>query len=199
MTLLELVHPRETRKLPIQCLQDTCTLFIQAPNLLNAPYSLKSRVSLEDFRDFAAALEDRPLQITAKIFAGLLRLCDEFGFESLSVRLSDFLRSGDRELRLRVQRLEEGALARERQLERLEQELGHGASSEDDLSRRLGAAIERISQLEASISDLMSEIAGLRGRGEIAGVTPPAAEVAPPPEPLLDSVVTSLLPSGRSS
>jgi hypothetical protein len=198
MTLLELVHPRETHKLPIQRLHDTCTLFTQAPNLLNAPYSLKSRASLQDFRAFAAALEDRPLRITAQNFAGLLRLCDEFGFESLSVRLSDFLRSGDRELRLRVQRLEEGALARERQLERLEEELGHRLRSEADLSRRLDAAVDRISRLEASISDLMSEIEGLRGRGVIEVVPPPAPEVAPPPaappEPLLDSVVASLLP-----
>jgi hypothetical protein len=115
MTFLEIIHPRETRKLPKQRLQDACTLFTQDAPLLNGQYTLTSRVSLQDFRAFVAALE--------KNFTGLLHLCDEFGFEDLSVRLSDFLRSGDRELRRRVLLLEEGAIVRERQIERLEQEV----------------------------------------------------------------------------
>jgi hypothetical protein len=76
-------------------------LFTKDASLLRAPYTLKSIVSLADFRDFVTALADRPHRITSTYFAGLLRLCEEFGSESLSARLSDFQPLGDRGMRLR--------------------------------------------------------------------------------------------------
>jgi hypothetical protein len=125
MALLDLVHAQETRKVPTQRLQETCTLFRPDSSLLTRPYVLKSRVSVGDFRDFIAAVDDRRPLITPRNFAGLLRLCDEFGFEDLSSRLSVFLRSGDQELRRRVLSLEAREIARDRQIEGLEIELRH--------------------------------------------------------------------------
>jgi small GTP-binding protein len=210
MDLLELVHPRETHKVPTQRLKDTCTLFGQDPSLLTHPYTLKSRVDLADFRDFVAALKDGRPSITPKSFAGLWRLCDEFGFEDLSSRLSDFVCSGDRELRRRVLSLEERELVRERQIEGLEIELGHRIASEADLSRRLAQAVDRISLLENSISSLTSEIEDLKRRplfsqpdgGGSVDERPPVrageseSERLPGtvPTPGLDSVIPSLFP-----
>jgi hypothetical protein len=80
-------------------LQNHCTIFQQDLTLLERPYNLKSAVCVTDFRDFVAAIEDRPVTITVKNFPGLFRLSDEFEFGVLSGRLFDFLRGGDEELR----------------------------------------------------------------------------------------------------
>jgi hypothetical protein len=161
MASVELVHPSETRTIPRQRLQDTCVIFQQDPALLDRPYTLKSKIELEIFHDFLAALEDRPLTITQTNFPGLLRLCDEFGFDDLSERLSEFLRDEDRELRRRVLSLEEGELFREQQVRTIEAELARGAGSASDMSSSLNYALDRIARLEMSIGALTSEVDGL--------------------------------------
>jgi hypothetical protein len=50
-------------------------------------------VSLEDFRDSVSALEAKPININDRNFPGLSQLSEEFGFQSLSKKLSAHRRS----------------------------------------------------------------------------------------------------------
>jgi hypothetical protein len=93
--MTRLSHPNETVELQAQVLTRECTLFRANPSLIDVPYSLKSVVSVADFREFIATLSGRPISITNDNFTGLSLLCKEFGFDSLSSRLSEFRSSPD--------------------------------------------------------------------------------------------------------
>jgi hypothetical protein len=84
--------------------------------LMATPYALKSSVSVADFRQFISALEGGAVAITKENVGGLSLLCDEFGFEELAAKLSEFRRlpafkdvptTKDTEARLRLSALEE--------------------------------------------------------------------------------------------
>jgi hypothetical protein len=92
---LELVHPREALKIPIQTLVLKCNLFADDPKLARTPYSVRAPVSVDDFRQFVLALEDQDVEVTNMNFGGLSLLCDEFRFAALSERLSAFRQSPD--------------------------------------------------------------------------------------------------------
>jgi small GTP-binding protein len=159
----QLLHPNEARNVSKQRLQDTCARFQQDPNLCDRPYTVQSKVRLEDFRDFVAALEERPMVIAPKNFPGLFRLCDEFGFELLSERLSEFLRSRDRKLREIVSTLENRKLCQECAVVALERELTDRLASEAELSRLLALGLDRLEGFEVEIGHLGSEVERLKG------------------------------------
>jgi hypothetical protein len=49
--------------------------------------------ALEDFQDFVSSLEDKPITTNDRNFPGLSQLSEEFGFQSLSKKLSTHRRS----------------------------------------------------------------------------------------------------------
>jgi hypothetical protein len=93
MSLVELVHPQGSRQVSVVPLITKCDLFKNNPGLAIAPYQVQSGVSLEDFRDFLSALEDKPININDRNFPGLSQLSEEFGFQVLSMKLSTHRRS----------------------------------------------------------------------------------------------------------
>jgi hypothetical protein len=56
-------------------------------------YTVRSQVSLSDFRIFVSALEGASVSITKDNLGGLSRLCEEFNFVKLGRRLSHFRES----------------------------------------------------------------------------------------------------------
>jgi hypothetical protein len=88
MSLVELVHPQGSHQVSVVPLLNKCYLFKNNLALAIAPYRLQSEVSLEAFRDFVSALEDKPINIKDRNFPGLSQLSEEFGFQSLSKKLS---------------------------------------------------------------------------------------------------------------
>jgi retron-type reverse transcriptase len=68
-----------------------CILFQKNTVLVLHAYRVQSPVSPSIFRDFISALEENAINITYRNFAELKRLCEEFGFAAIEVRLSDFL------------------------------------------------------------------------------------------------------------
>jgi hypothetical protein len=93
MALVELVHPQGSHQVSVVPLIKKCDLFKNNPGLAIAPSRVESRVSLEDFRDCIAALEDKPINIKDRNFPGLSQLSEEFGFQALSMKLSAHRRS----------------------------------------------------------------------------------------------------------
>jgi hypothetical protein len=72
-----------------------CTLFRNNLALAASPYRVNSSVALKVFRLFLEAVECKEIQITKQNVADLSQLCTEFGFESLSRKISAFLDSPD--------------------------------------------------------------------------------------------------------
>jgi hypothetical protein len=75
-----------------------CDTFKLKPNLLQRPYVVKSQVSLDVFKDFLSALEDKGLIITSENFDGLSDLSLEFGFGHLSSDLAQWQESQESEV-----------------------------------------------------------------------------------------------------
>jgi hypothetical protein len=90
MAEVVLVHPLALCQVSDQSLLQKCDLFTHDPKLKDSPYTLKSQVSLADFRAFVSALEGTPITITNKNLTGLSRLCDEFHFRDLAAQLLHF-------------------------------------------------------------------------------------------------------------
>jgi hypothetical protein len=92
MSFVSLVHPAEQKTVQAVQLTTKCDLFRNNPELLTRPFSVKSSnpVSVSVFREFVSALEDCEIEITTANVAGLSELSAEFGFASLSKRLSAF-------------------------------------------------------------------------------------------------------------
>jgi hypothetical protein len=53
----------------------------------------KQQLAMKDLRDFVSALEDKPININDRNFPGLSQPSEEFGFQSLSKKLSAHRRS----------------------------------------------------------------------------------------------------------
>jgi hypothetical protein len=86
---------RNESHVPVPLIVSRCDLFADDPGLAALPYHLKSKVSLSDFREFVSALEDTTVKVTNNNFKGLLELCEEFRFQDLRARLSQFRASED--------------------------------------------------------------------------------------------------------
>jgi hypothetical protein len=86
---VRLFHPFRQATVPFAQLSKNCTLF---RNNQSQPtlYQIRSPVSLNGFFDFLTALTSDTLQITTSNVFELLLLSEEFGFQSLSARLSEF-------------------------------------------------------------------------------------------------------------
>jgi hypothetical protein len=179
---LELVHPRETLKVLIWKLVRECRLFTDNLMLVGAPYSVRAPVSVDDFRLFVSALEDKPVEVTNSNFGGLSLLCDEFGFAALSERLSAFRRSPDfkdvtaqkdSEERLRLSALEERLLLRDQEfalrhsqierqnarIEALEKQFGEHSQrfqAQESTAAALADAIVRLSRIEVQFAHTQS-------------------------------------------
>jgi hypothetical protein len=119
-------------------------------------------VTLPHFREFVSPLEGKEVEITDTNFAGLQRLCEEFGFSEFAAKLSEFRPStGFQEAadaRGRIAALEEKAKRRDRDIAVLQSEL-----------RRLSTDFVR----------LAGEVSALR-----FAATPPAPAPPPPPQPI---------------
>jgi ubiquitin len=175
---LTLLHPREQRTVSVHRLIDECTLFKNNLGLLGAPYAIKSRASIEVFREFVSALNGEAIEITNVNFSGLSLLCTEFGFGSLFAQLSAFRSSGafsggtaESEALGRLAVLEQRVLERDHETAALRAELG-----------RLSAAFESgradHARLESAVDSLRAEVAALTARLAEA-VNPRSARAAP--------------------
>jgi hypothetical protein len=89
MSLVALIYQGETFTVTAHHLVSQCSLFNDNASLLTAPYTIRSSIPLPLFRDFVAALEDKPIEINRENVAGLSFLCAEFGFRSLAAELAD--------------------------------------------------------------------------------------------------------------
>jgi hypothetical protein len=91
---------------------------------VDAPYDLKSRVSLSDFQEFVSALQGTPVKVTSNNFEGLSQLCEEFHFRDLSAQLSQFRQFVDfKEDAVLLSALNGRILAMEEQLRHGEREI----------------------------------------------------------------------------
>jgi hypothetical protein len=88
MALVELVHSQGSQRVSVVTITNTCDLFTNNLGLVIAPYQVQSGVTLEDFQDFVATLEDKLVDIHDKNIPGLLTLSHEFGFQMLIGKLS---------------------------------------------------------------------------------------------------------------
>jgi hypothetical protein len=155
---LELVHPRETLVVPVQTLLLKCGLFSDDPLVHSVPYSVQAPVSVNDFRQFVSALEDKDVEVTNVNFGGLSLLCDEFRFEGLSERLSAFRQSADfkeaavsedSEARLNFSALEERLLLYDHKFAALQDELARQSQAQESTAAVLTEALNRLSRIIA--------------------------------------------------
>jgi hypothetical protein len=93
MAKVKLIHPQQRVEVLYRLLVRKSDLFADDPTLGASSYTLKSRVSLVDFRAFVAALKGKRMRIKKDNFGWLFQLSDEFGFEDLATRLSEFRES----------------------------------------------------------------------------------------------------------
>jgi hypothetical protein len=93
MTSVTLIHPEETLTVPALQMISKCSVFEKNVTLANIPYEVQSSVSLSIFREFVSELEGNTVKITRMNLNGLEQLCEEFGFEEFSAKLSNFFRS----------------------------------------------------------------------------------------------------------
>jgi hypothetical protein len=157
MPSLKLVHPSgESRQISDTAyLFNKCKLFKQNPALLSADYSIQSSVSLPAFRAFAAALEDEKISINSQNFTDLAQLCEEFGYEALGQRVTEFQQSPD--LTISPQEVL-NAIAR---IHRLEREVAANADRIARLERQREADADQIADLQAQCRGLQAQNKGL--------------------------------------
>jgi hypothetical protein len=180
---LELVHPRETLKVLVRTLVMKCNLFADDPVLAGAPYIVRAPVSVDDFRQFVLALEDKAIEVTNVNFSRLSLLCNEFRFAALSERLSAFRQSADfaevsamedSEARLRLSALEERLLQCDAEFALLQSELSRQSQVQESTAVLLTDTIARLSRIEAQLV-----------HAPPAPDPPPKATAAPPvPDPV---------------
>jgi hypothetical protein len=167
---MTLIHRHESFEVSLQLLVDNCNLFKDNPALAASPYTPKSLVSLDDFRDFASALNGKAVTITNKNFRGLLQLCEEFRFHGLAAQLSQFRLSDDfndaaaaedSDTRMSLLALEEQMQRRDEAIALLRCELfrqsrAHESVLEELRRRPDPGLLAHITRLEAELSALRS-------------------------------------------
>jgi hypothetical protein len=129
-----------------------CKLFGNNLTLAASPYLVNSSVGLEVFQLFLEAVEGKEIQITKQNVADLSQLCTEFGFESLSKKISAFLdlpdyANADPEASTRISGLEERVLQQDCRIASLEAELG-----------RLPALAAIVSQMQTDFARFTAEV-----------------------------------------
>jgi chromosome segregation ATPase len=167
MTSVTLLHPEEKVTIPVHQAMTKCSLFQNNLTLLRSPYRLQSSVSLSIFREFISALEGNAINITDTNFTELQRLCDEFSFQELSAKLSefrssmDFKEAEDADARGRIAALEETTNQHSHfiailhnKVTQLSTDFGHLVG---DVSA-LRSASARIQTLSAEVSSLKTQI-----------------------------------------
>jgi hypothetical protein len=160
MTKVTLVHPSEAAQLLGRLLVLKCDLFANNMELTISPYTLKSQVSLSDFRDFVSALEGIDINITNHNFKGLSQLCDEFGFRDLTAPLSQFRESEDfkkettnkdLDVCVRLLALEERMQQHDLEIAAVQCELSRQSRVQESTAE---AFLGRIARLETDVSTL---------------------------------------------
>jgi hypothetical protein len=174
---------------------------MEDPILVASPYTVRSKVSLGDFRTFVSALEEALVPITNDNMGGLSRLCEEFHFGALAERLSQFRESDDFkddgtlkdfEVRKRLSALEERMQQHNCEIAALQTELlqhlrVHESSSE--------ALFGRVAHLEASclshstVSTEQSPPASIVPSPSMAPAAPAFPLATPPSGSVLQAVV----------
>jgi hypothetical protein len=205
MTSVALVHPKETLTVPAPQAITKCTFFQQNVALAGAPYPLRSSVALDIFRQFAAAIEGNPIEITSENSSGLSQLCEEFGFEELRSKLSSQppsqgRKAEDPEARARIAALEEWAHRRDsdsagfhRKFARLEADIGRLASEVSQM--RSGPAAEKISREVTRLqSDVSAEKAKVAAMSAPSAALPAVQPSLPAPAPFPGSAIISDFP-----
>jgi hypothetical protein len=90
MSLVTVIHPEEKRQVSVHQVITKCDLFENNARLLDAPYAVRSSVSVDIFQQFVSALERNEVEITDTNIDGLFQLCKEFNFRDLRTKLSEF-------------------------------------------------------------------------------------------------------------
>jgi hypothetical protein len=110
--------------------------------------------SVDDFRQFVSALEDKDVEMTNANFGDLSLLYDEFLFAALSERLSAFRQSADfteaaamqdSEVRLSLSALEERLLQRDSEFTLSQGKLAQQSQAQESMAAALMDAIIRLS------------------------------------------------------
>jgi hypothetical protein len=170
MAMVTLIHPQERVEVSGRTLFQKSDLFAANVALGASPYTLKSEVSLADFRDFVALLKGQPVTITNGNFRGLSQLCQEFGFQDLGTQFSEFRDSSnfkeDSEARCRLCSLEERMQRHDREIELLHAELSRQLRVQESLGPRIRTEVEsasrRVNEVEKSVAEVRSEVENVR-------------------------------------
>jgi uncharacterized coiled-coil protein SlyX len=140
-----------------------------------APYRVQSGVSLEDFQDFVSALEDKPININDRNFPGLSQLSEEFGFQTLSKKLSVHRRSSGLSAAQTAECLSRISVLEERT-----------GQHEDQLAALQSALFPALQRFEATLARLSSELDAFRQMKK-SNTARQAAAAPPPPAPATPS------------
>jgi hypothetical protein len=134
---------------------------------LPSHYRVQWQVPVRLFQLFLEAVNGNDIQITSENSSGLSQLCEEFGFGSLSSKLSafracpSFRDSVDADARSHISVLEESDSQQERRLAALEAKLSQVAQLPLEVAR-MQADLERV------ISELQTALPQLRAFSEAA-------------------------------
>jgi hypothetical protein len=158
MSTVPLVHSSETRQVEGVHLVNKCSAFRTNLTLLAQPYSIRSAVSPASFKDFSDALEDAPITITSENFCDLTQLCQEFGYEELGRRVTEFRESSDSTVPTR--------------------ELLNAIARVSQLEHQVAALETQNRELIARIDDLATEVGYLR-EGNAASRAEPQPSAGP--------------------
>jgi uncharacterized coiled-coil protein SlyX len=132
-----------------------------------------------------SALEGNTIEITSANFSGLTQLCEEFGFERLRGKLSEFpLRPGtaaeEAEARMRIAALEEKAEQHNRAIAMLKDQFVQLLADIGQLAGGMGALSDEISAEQSQIgADLSAEFGELRR--EVLALKVKVGAIAAPP------------------
>jgi septal ring factor EnvC (AmiA/AmiB activator) len=85
-----LIHLEEIVTVPIVQMINKCSLFQNNLTIAGTPYRVQSSVHLAIFQEFVSALEGKMVNITETNFTELKQLCEEFGFNKIAAKLSEF-------------------------------------------------------------------------------------------------------------
>jgi hypothetical protein len=179
---VSLVHPHETFQVSYRLLVQNSHLFANDPMLAACPYTLKSQVSLDDFRVFISALTGAAVTIKNDNFRGLSQLCEEFQFRDLAAQLSRFCDPDDLKEQLtgRLSALEERIHRHDREIEALRCELlrqlrAPEAIENENLQDMLREMRESTEAVLGRIARLESEVSALKSADVPPQMTSPAS------------------------
>jgi hypothetical protein len=128
----------------------SCDLFAKDAKLAASAYDVRSPVSVDVFRQFLEAIQDRTIEVTDQNISSLVQLCEEFGFRSLSAKLLGFPSppaSNNQDARSIISALEERTSQQEQRIEALETKL-----------LRLDQIEAEHSQMKMDLARLTSEV-----------------------------------------